>query len=827
MIRSRANIFRIILILIVSLGILGTLIYHSVQSFERFETLADKLNQRQNWQSELADHIIIDISELDRLSRTYQLSLSRKDLAPYLGKVEELKLEIDSLHRGSIGTAYHDEVDTLRQVFAEKVQNFEELILFKISQSELQDDISALELLADSRDEILTDSMLVPTREITTTTITTTNQDSLIKRGLFSRMFRSKDENTPNREMMQERTIAYDSMYFEKVDTMMATVESALRQAESQRRYEQRLLANRELQIASYDLLIIDKLKSIAAEIGRLNEELVHEQRVTAVREARTALDNVLFWVICGGLLTIFFTILVIRDIIIASKLQRELKLSTAKAESLANSREEFLANMSHELRTPLNSIIGFAGQIDTRENDTKEKLGHLRHSSEHLLSIVNDILDYSKIESGKLALERIGFKPMTVIRECYDMISYQAGQKGLEIRIETDAELEEALVLGDPLRLKQILINLTNNAIKFTENGYVKIVADLDERKNNELCLRISVEDTGIGIKSDKLEEIFESFQQEGGMSHPQHGGTGLGLAISKKLIEAQGGALKVESELGEGSSFSFSLIFPKADSDMYSGNFQPHTANISLKGSSLLLVDDDEMNHILLKPSFKKWQLDFDSAYNSEEALRFLKKKAYDYVLLDLNLPNRPGSDLIDDIRHTSSETRIILCTANPLIQKQQPELLTRVDELLLKPYKEYEVAAALSGSNDTSEDRIAAEPMPLYTLQNFSKFAGNDPQILRKFIRSFIDSNKQNLELLDQYMEAGDKLALADVAHKMKNTYGQLEAGEIMQRLLALENPLEKVSNKRKTTAIEEIKALSEQLFIQLEKELDQIS
>lgn len=817
---------RVVLVLILSLGVLGTLIYYSFRSFERFTVLVDQLDDQPTWQAELAEDIVIDISELDRMGRTYQLTLSSEDLRPYLYKVDQLRVHIDSLYNGSYGTYYHDEVDTLGQVFAEKVQNFEALIKFKISQSVLADDVSALELLAVSRTEIETDSMLMPRQEVTTTTVTTSNQDSLVERGLFSRLFGGKDESIPNREMMQERTVAYDSAYFEKVDTLMASVESAIRQAESQRRYEQRLLANRELQIASNDLFIIEKLKSIAAEIRRLNEEMTGEQRQSAVQKAELALNRVLFWVICGGLLTIIFTIWVILDIFQSGRLQRDLERSKSKAERLAESREEFLANMSHELRTPLNSIIGFTGQLSNDMPKADERINHLRNSSEHLLRVVNDILDFSKIESGKLALESIGFKPATVIHECCAMIAYQAEEKGLDIRLELDEELQNKVLNGDPLRLKQIFINLGSNAIKFTDNGHVRVSAKLTTEKKGYYRVSYQVEDTGKGIDQKRLSEIFESFQQEDGTINRQYGGTGLGLAISKKLIELQGGELKVRSESGEGSVFSFSLVYPEGDKDVYSGNFQPQTVQVDLHGKSLLLVDDDEMNHILLKPSFEKWRLEFDSAFTGKQARILLDKRQYDYILLDIMLPNMAGTDLIEGIRQSGQGTKIVLCTANPLISKQQPELLGTVDGLLLKPFKEYEVAAALSGGEASSNQSLPETEAKPYDLKNFSKFAGDDPQILKKFIHSFIESNRHNLDLLDQYFIDKDDYALADVAHKMKNTYGQLEAERIMKRILVLENPLNKISDKRKKETIKEIRELSEELFKYLEKDLEQV-
>lgn len=828
---SKGTLFRVVLVLLVSLGVLASLLYYSLQSFNRFTTLVEQLNQRQNWQAQLAEEIVIDISELDRLARRYQLTLSSSDLPPYLAKVDELRISIDSLSQGSYGLEYHNEVDTLGLVFAEKVRNFEELIQFKISQSELQDDISALELLALSRNEISTDSMLMPRKEVTTTTLTTTSPDSSSqKKGLFSRIFGGKEGGEPTREMMQEKTVAYDSAYFEKVDTMMASVASALRQAESQRRYEQRLLANRELQIASNDLLIIEKLKSIAAEIGRLNEEMLHEERIVAMRQAEKALNNVLFWVTCGGLLTILFTIWVIRDIFKSVSMQRELEHSRQKAEKLATSREEFLADMSHELRTPLNSIIGFTGQIYDEIPQAGDKLDQVRKSSEHVLRIVNDILDYSRIESGKLPMESIGFKPAAVMEECSRMIAFQADSKNIGLHTRVPEDLKSLIVSGDPLRLRQILLNLASNAIKFTDKG--EVVLELQQRGDiaNHVDLYFSITDTGKGIETDKLETIFHSFDQEDTSISRKFGGTGLGLAISQKLINLQGGKLEVTSEPGKGSCFSFNLVYRLAENDEYEANNLPQSVTLDMDGKRLLLVDDDEMNHILLKPSFRKWSLNFDSAYNTEEALSLLSSKTYDFILIDHKLPGRSGAELLREIRESElagSEARIFLCTANPLIAKQRPDLIETVDGLLLKPFKEYEVALLLAGEEGVAKSVSENQSVPKYTLANFRKFAGDDMEILQKFIESFIKTNRQNLDLLNRYLSIDDRYELADVAHKMKNTYGQLEAERIVKRLVVLENPMEKLSEKQRSQIVEEIHDLSHELFADLEKELGRLA
>ncbi len=838
------TIFKIVTVLFITLGALGAISFFSFRSYRDFSEALDKLYNQPD-ETTLTEAILTNIGTLESHARTYSLTLDSKDLKIYIENVGEINQQIDSLYRRSLGTEYQSEVDTLRRLFNEKVQSFENLIDIKVKQTTRQIDRSALRALSRTQETMLRDSLLMPRQEITTTTTTRTESvDSETEEeenpGLFQRVFGSKKDKESNRipvrsEVRKEKTVAYDSAYFEKVDTLITTARKALEQAEQQRQMQSAILTGKELEMVSKDQMIYNQLRSIILNIKQIEELVSNAEKRETLSVAKRSFTSVAVFAICGGLLAMALIYLVIRDIISGRKMQLELRRAKSKAEKLASVKEEFLANMSHEIRTPLNAIIGFSEQLasSSLDNDQRSRLQRVRSSSEHLLMLVNDILDYSKIESGKLRFEEIGFKVSLVVNESLSTIEHLAANKGIELLAEIDPQLEDFIVKGDPIRLKQILINLAGNGVKFTAHGYVKILVKIKSRRKDRLWIEFLVEDTGKGIAPEKLSTIFEGFDQEDTSISRKYGGTGLGLTISKKLVNLLKGKIDVMSEVNQGSTFVLKLPFKVGDKDDYSGKFDPERVEINLEGKRLLLIDDDSMNHVLLKPSLERWGLDFESCYDGESGIEMAMASYFDFILVDLQMPGKSGLEVIKEIRSkfsASQNAALILCTANAMIKKAKDPSLEMIDATLLKPFKEYEIAALLAGIDHTeesgiNEDALIGKEEPLYTLDNFSAFAGDDTKVLKEFLISFMETNEEHLSLLHSYFETEDYVNVGDTAHKMKNTFGQLKANAVMQHLQELEKLVDSTQPKKLVEErIYKTQKLSEELFTSLRKEVE---
>ncbi|HAD97320.1 MAG TPA: hypothetical protein DCG19_07925, partial [Cryomorphaceae bacterium] len=700
---SGNTITKVIVILIITLGVLGAISFYSFKSYSEFTAAVDSLSGKSSDEG-LSEKILADLSELEGHSRAYSLTDNQEDLSLYLEKAEEMMQDIDRLYVRSAGTNYRREVDTLRGLFKLKIRSFEELINVRNRGRYDEPTRDAIRLLAETDSTILADSLLMPRHEVVTTTVTKPLSKKSRKEEkktwlgrLFSKDDKARKDSVQN-QVTKQTVVSYDSSYIEKVDTMLNSVKTALAEAEMIRQQQVERLNRQEMDLLANDFRVIDKLRTIILKINQLERFNANQKKSEALDIARSSFSSVIVFALCGGLLAMLLVYFVIHDILRERNLKERLAAAKGEAERLANVKEEFLANMSHEIRTPLNSIIGFSEQLNETELDAEqqEKLHNVRRSSDHLLTLVNDILDFSKIESGKLRFESIGFKLRDVINDSLYTLSHQARNKGIELRSYIDPHLKETILRGDPARLKQILINLAGNGVKFTDTGYVKISAYKEPLSTENYRIRFEVEDTGKGIEKSKQEAIFEDFSQEDSTIARKFGGTGLGLAISRKLVELQGGRIFVQSEPGEGALFSFVLEYEPADKDEYNGKFNPEAVDINLSGKSLLLIDDDTMNHILLKPAFERWNLSLSSAYNGEEGLRQASQKDYDYILVDLQMPGMGGWDVVRKLRTEdgpNKDSKIVLCTANAMVQKAPPELVELLDATLLKPFKEFD--------------------------------------------------------------------------------------------------------------------------------------
>ena len=375
-----------------------------------------------------------------------------------------------------------------------------------------------------------------------------------------------------------------------------------------------------------------------------------------------------------------------------------ELKEANEMAQKSAKAKDSFLANMSHEIRTPLNAIIGFTDLLQTTElNETQKKYNQtIAIASDNLLMLVNNILDISKIESGKLDLEKRPFSIKKVLDDVLRINSQSAKGKGLKLSSSVDHEMPDA-VLGDPSRLMQILLNLMGNAIKFTAEGNVELKAFIEKETSNDVLIKFMVKDTGIGISPEKIDMIFNRFTQAESSTTRKYGGTGLGLSIVKKLIELHDGDLTVKSTLDQGSEFIFTIPYPNTDSSVQS--IMPEglskITNNYLEGLTVLLVEDNEYNQILATTYLERNMAKVELAENGQIGFDMALKNDYDCIIMDLQMPVMNGFDATQKIRdELHIETPIIACTAHSLVGEKEKSIKIGMNDYITKPYSEEEL-------------------------------------------------------------------------------------------------------------------------------------
>lgn len=381
-------------------------------------------------------------------------------------------------------------------------------------------------------------------------------------------------------------------------------------------------------------------------------------------------------------------------DITTRKKAEEEILNAKKMAEESSRAKELFLANMSHEIRTPMNAIMGIVQLMQDMElNSTQKQYLHsLKFAGESLLYIINDILDLAKIESGKMTIEKIGFNLSTLIEDLINSMQYKAKEKKIALLTEVQKNISQN-VIGDPVRLNQILTNLLGNAIKFTEKGQVKLTVRQTKKADENIFLAFEVSDTGIGIAKEKQDIIFSAFEQAQKETSRKYGGTGLGLSIVKKLVELQGGQITLDSELGKGSKFSFTLSFVIAEK---SYAVQEKIAELAprpdLSGKEILLVEDNALNQMVAEKFLEGMNLNITIVGNGAEAVSMLKKKNYDIILMDIQMPEMDGYEATRYIRENFSEDQrhipILAMTAHAFRDEEDKCKKAGMNDYISKP-------------------------------------------------------------------------------------------------------------------------------------------
>jgi signal transduction histidine kinase/CheY-like chemotaxis protein/CHASE3 domain sensor protein len=628
--------------------------------------------------------LLSELRNAENSMKSYSLFNNSEYLMNYLNSLEQIKTCFDRLHNY-------------------QKNNPEARALLDITENLVEQKIALLYRQLSLRDE---EKVIDELKRINVKLKKVAQADTIVikapetvpekKRSFFNRLFGHKPQK-------KAKEVIKDSV---RIVLNMGSVEDVKKEVKKVKKKQINLFAEmngKEFALINEDKIIWQKLLSILTQLENRQNDLLKAIAGENINETNKTHRLTETFGILILMLLAFLLIFSLYYFYSGRKYRKELQASLNSAKLLAKARENFLATMSHEMRTPLNAISGFTEQLQSSEikDSQKEQLNIISSASKHLLNLINDVLDLSKIEAEKIFFEKITFNPVIEIREALSFLQTRISDKKLKLYSDFSANIPPAFT-GDPLRLKQVVLNLLSNSVKFTETGFIKIGVSTLQNLNgddSQAMLCITVEDSGIGVSPDMLEEIFENFTQADSSITRKYGGSGLGLSITKKIVEMQYGEIKIESKINEGSKVTVKIPYGvnSPSPELQKSCDQKYISELP-KGKKILIADDEEFNRALLISILKRWDIGYEEAQNGKEVLEKLDKNNYDLILMDVRMPEMDGIDACRQIRKLKSRQKsgipIIGITAGTSFEKKELCLKAGMNKLITKPYKEHEL-------------------------------------------------------------------------------------------------------------------------------------
>lgn len=522
-------------------------------------------------------------------------------------------------------------------------------------------------------------------------------------------------------------------------------------------------------------------------------------------------------------------------------KIEKELVEANRLSENALKFREQFVANVSHEIRTPMSGISGMINLLleTPLDKEQREYLNALKNSTDNILVILNDILDISKIDAGQINIDEFEFRLDEVVDSVMGLLKPRSREKKLELGFSKSGKIPSVLI-GDPVRLNQILMNLLNNSIKFTEKGSIRLTMENILNNAGSAWIRFVVTDTGIGIPEDKFDTIFESFAQAGRETASKYGGSGLGLAIVKKLVDIQQGTIKVESTVGKGTTFKVDLPFKLPIHKGIETHEKREDDHLVFDQARVLLVEDNSVNVLLTRKILQQWGIEPDLAENGKICIEKAKLKNYDLILMDIQMPELNGYDATSFIRNQFSYPKnkvgIIAMTARTSIKERTYCIQAGMDDYIAKPFKKEQLLQKII---PFLEKRIIPNPMnhkkqpesvpesPVIDLSYLIQVAEGSNEFIVEMIRHFLKKTPQAVWELGESLREGNWEQIRNISHRIRPGMGFMG----IQTLIGVLETIEDISEKKSDPGnlkelIQQVTDVSMKAFSQLEAELEKL-
>jgi signal transduction histidine kinase/CheY-like chemotaxis protein len=782
-------------------------------SFYGLLAKVDELSVPNNKLKTLND-LFEQITKLDQQQRADAIKNPGKSYGALYNDSKLLLTTIDSLQQMS----WEDERQTQRLGAMKRVLNKRNFLLVEylklrsgfIINKKFSFQLDSLaEVLANAKPA--SDSSVTTTQKKTTTT-TYLPAEADKKKNFFSRIFGSKKkDSTQNRvEVKEEVSVQTDTLAIAMQDSAISQVGRIIKSLDEDQRLQNRQMIQRELDLINTNITLINQLLSILREVE--NEEIaaIEKKNVEAAELVNANIQRIGAILIIFFLLAALFVFLILLDISKSNYYRLQLIKAKEEAEELGRIKQRFLANMSHEIRTPLQSIIGFSDQLKNPKLKD-EATEAIQISSEHLLQIVNEILDYSRIEADTFTIEKTPFDLTKLIEEVTSVIRVNAQKKGLEFIVST-TDMPDVKLLGDPFRLRQILYNLLGNALKFTPRGTVRFETEV--KSDLFVKCKFQITDTGIGIQEKDITRIFSQFEQGSATTRHHYGGSGLGLSIVKKLIDLQHGTIEVKSEVDSGSTFIVELNFERARTESNAPKEIEVQSKIKPFDGRVLLVDDDPLILRLCSLMLENHHVPFTAFQQSEKALEE-NLDDVKIIFLDIRMPGMNGLELCKALKKKTQQARIVALTAHVLPQEQASIIESGFDQILVKPFREEEFMSVLNIQKVITKHRVSD-----FSFSALRQLTMGDELLFQSVLAQFIEETNNDLLDLEKKQLEKDAKAVREIVHKFSGRIAQLGEADLAKTFHLLEKELD--SGK----TIDELNEKIKQSVIQLNSFIESV-
>ena len=741
------------------------------------------------------------VYEADSFSRLALLTQKEEDFEKYISLSDSLFEKIESIKQLTTDDNQEAQLDSVRELLTEKKKNIEQLRILKLTNGKdnsLDDILAEFKRLDNSMGKLTLENFVENPSALTPK-----------ERSFWNSYIEIINQNNETDTSKVQTRI---------VDSMLAQSRYLVAEAKRENSRSRLALQEKENELIKNDLTLSSQLRRIITDFEAENirsNNLEKANKEASVKRTVTILQGA---AVVGFIIILLFTYFILSDFFRAERFKQSLELSKQYAEDLLKSREQLIATVSHDLKTPLNTIVGYTGLMENTPLSEKQNhyVRQINSGSQYVSKLVNDLLDFSKLEAGKLQIESVPFSLQNLLQQTAKTYQDMYSEKPVQLLVTMDSALENMVFESDPLRIQQILNNLVGNAFKFTGKGTIEIKTTQVKEKNGFIDLTIEVIDTGIGISEEKQQLIFKEFTQAETDTGKKFGGYGLGLAISTKLANLLHGSLRVTSNLNEGSTFTLQIPLKKSNRTLRNID---KTSPVNSKELQAVIFDDDPAMRTMLSELFVQMNIKTHS-FEGFSAFKNTENINFDFVLTDIQMPNTSGFEVLRQFKNgiiESFKNQPVIAMTGSREHARQFYFDKGFAEVLQKPFTKndlLQVLAQLFPANFSKATTVSSKPSDnkneLYDLSLLQSFLETE-EALQDVLNVFYTQTEKDLATLKACIDKGNLEGISQVAHKMLTMCRQINAKKVIPILEALEAISEENSDE------------SQSLFLELETEI----